>query len=267
MLDKESCKALEKTHRETILENTLLYIENYLDPSKSLDKEITPKQWLNRIRYATANWQMISTHIKNMSYQDFLKTPYWKTIAAHIRYKAGYRCQLCNNANNLNTHHRDYGIHGFEHANMHELIALCSNCHNKFHNKSSQSKSRPFVILAIFTACLVYFFIGTGIFYGNYFSGKTATGHQKKSWVSHNALFLNGNEQAKAVHFTKNTLVVDLKDGRSISAPLKWYPRLLQASRKQRSHWEIHEEGYGIHWPELHQDLSIESLLRGVSIP
>lgn len=70
-----------------------------------------------------------------MNYRDFLSTPYWKAIAAHTRYKAGYRCQLCNSGANLTTHHRNYRIHGREHAHVNELIVLCKHCHEKFHGR------------------------------------------------------------------------------------------------------------------------------------
>ncbi|MGE0670430.1 MAG: DUF2442 domain-containing protein [Parachlamydiales bacterium] len=75
------------------------------------------------------------------------------------------------------------------------------------------------------------------------------------------------DERVEAVHFTRNSLVVDLKDGRSISVPLSWYPRLLKATAKQRASWEICGGGYGIHWPEIDEDLSTEGLLRGAPAP
>jgi hypothetical protein len=63
------------------------------------------------------------------------------------------------------------------------------------------------------------------------------------------------------------SLVVDLMDGRTISAPLAWYPRLLAATPEQRRHWEIAGGGYGIHWPDIDEDLSTEGLLRGAPAP
>ena len=66
------------------------------------------------------------------------------------------------------------------------------------------------------------------------------------------------DERVEAVHFTRYALVVDLMDGRSISVPLNWYPRLLKATPKQRALWEICGGGYGIHWPALDEDLSTE---------
>ena len=70
-------------------------------------------------------------------------------------------------------------------------------------------------------------------------------------------------ERVKDVHIDENTLAVDLADGRTIVVPLVWFPRLLNANAEQRQHWEISGAGYGIHWPDLDEDLSTEGLLRG----
>jgi hypothetical protein len=75
------------------------------------------------------------------------------------------------------------------------------------------------------------------------------------------------DERVEAVHFTRGSLVVDLMDGRSISVPLTWYPRLLKATPKQRALWEICGGGYGIHWPDIDEDLNTEGLLRGARAP
>ncbi len=80
-------------------------------------------------------------------------------------------------------------------------------------------------------------------------------------------LALKTDERVEAVYFTRNSLVVDLVDGRTISVPLTWYPKLLKASLKQRSNWMICGGGYGIHWPEIDEDLSTEGLLRGAPAP
>lgn len=80
-------------------------------------------------------------------------------------------------------------------------------------------------------------------------------------------LALKTDERVEAVHFTRDALVVDLMDGRTISVPLTWYPKLLKASQKQRSQWEICGGGYGIHWPEIDEDLSTEGLLKGSPAP
>ena len=73
----------------------------------------------------------------------------------------------------------------------------------------------------------------------------------------------NPGERVRDVTFTHATLAVDLADGRTITVPLAWYPQLLEARIEQRSHWKISGAGYGIHWPDLDEDLSTEGLLRG----
>jgi len=71
------------------------------------------------------------------------------------------------------------------------------------------------------------------------------------------------DERVADVRVTEDTLEVDLYDGRTISAPLAWFPRLLHATPEQRSKWEIAGGGYGVHWPDVDEDLSTEGLLRG----
>ena len=74
-------------------------------------------------------------------------------------------------------------------------------------------------------------------------------------------------ERVVDVHFTDATISVDLMDGRTITVPLTWYPRLLKATPTQRNNWEKSGGGYGIHWPDIDEDLSTEGLLRGASAP
>lgn len=71
------------------------------------------------------------------------------------------------------------------------------------------------------------------------------------------------DERVMDVRFDAHHLIVDLMDGRSISTPLLWFPRLAKATPEQRAHWEKAGGGFGIHWPELDEDLSSEGLLRG----
>ncbi len=75
------------------------------------------------------------------------------------------------------------------------------------------------------------------------------------------------DERVSDVRFDDHTIIVDLMDGRTISVPLAYYPRLLRAAPEQRAGWEIAGGGYGIHWPELDEDLSTEGLLRGIPAP
>lgn len=71
----------------------------------------------------------------------------------------------------------------------------------------------------------------------------------------------------KSVSLDDERLTVDLMDGRSIAVPLAWYPRLFDATPEQRRNWEIAGGGYGIHWPDVDEDLSTEGLLRGAPAP
>lgn len=74
-------------------------------------------------------------------------------------------------------------------------------------------------------------------------------------------------ERVKDVHFGEDTFSVDLVDGRTITVPYAWYPRLLHATPQQRASWEVCGGGYGIHWPDIDEDLSTEGLLRGAPSP
>ena len=71
--------------------------------------------------------------------------------------------------------------------------------------------------------------------------------------------------RAHNVEITKDELTVELADGRRVSVPLTWFPRLLHASNQAREKWELMGDGEGIHWPDADEDISIEGLLRGTS--
>jgi hypothetical protein len=65
------------------------------------------------------------------------------------------------------------------------------------------------------------------------------------------------------VSITDDTLAVDLEDGRTIAVPIGWYPRLAYGTPEERANFEISGAGYGIHWPELDEDIGVEGLLLG----
>ncbi|MFY0665519.1 MAG: DUF2442 domain-containing protein [Natronospirillum sp.] len=69
--------------------------------------------------------------------------------------------------------------------------------------------------------------------------------------------------QAVSVSFTEVAIVVDLADGRTVSAPLLWFPRLSSASPQQLENWELLGDGEGIHWPDIDEDISVAGLLAG----
>lgn len=62
---------------------------------------------------------------------------------------------------------------------------------------------------------------------------------------------------------TEDTLTVDLEDGRTISVPIVWYPRLAHGTPEERSHFQISGAGYGIYWPDLDEDIGVAGLLLG----
>ncbi|HEY0144212.1 MAG TPA: DUF2442 domain-containing protein [Thermoanaerobaculia bacterium] len=72
---------------------------------------------------------------------------------------------------------------------------------------------------------------------------------------------------AHDVRVTEDELVVPLVDGRTITVPLAWFPRLLHATAEQRSRFELLGDGEGIHWPEIDEDISVAGLLRGIRAP
>ncbi len=69
--------------------------------------------------------------------------------------------------------------------------------------------------------------------------------------------------RAETVTITGDAITVELSDGRSISAPLAWYPRLLHGTPEERSNWRLIGGGTGIHWPALDEDISVGNLLAG----
>ena len=71
--------------------------------------------------------------------------------------------------------------------------------------------------------------------------------------------------RAEKVKVTENTLSVDLSDGRTISVPMEWFPRLLHATPSERNNWRLIGRCHGIHWNDLDEDISVEGLLAGKS--
>ena len=69
--------------------------------------------------------------------------------------------------------------------------------------------------------------------------------------------------EAREVSVTEDTLKAELADGRTISVPLAWYPRLVHATQEERDNWDLIGEGQGIRWPDLDEDLSVEGLIAG----
>lgn len=69
--------------------------------------------------------------------------------------------------------------------------------------------------------------------------------------------------EAMTIEVTEDTLTAELSDGRTVSVPLSWYPRLIHATPEERGNWRLIGSGEGIHWPDLDEDISVEMLLGG----
>ena len=69
--------------------------------------------------------------------------------------------------------------------------------------------------------------------------------------------------RAKDVIINEDTITVDLNDGRTVSAPIAWYPRLIHDNENERNNWRLIGKGQGIHWEDIDEDISVEGLLAG----
>lgn len=133
------------------------YISIYLDPNKSWVSGTSGQSMFDEMFVMYMNmigvmdgvvgksWDCIADstvveYIKSMPYDQFLKTPYWKAIAAHIKEVSMNKCHMCGCTENLNVHHKTYDRHGYEHTPnvMYEdLLCLCKDCHTKIHEKDA----------------------------------------------------------------------------------------------------------------------------------
>ena len=113
--------------------NTDLYITRYLNPDNSWKEGVKPSKKRQELRSYYVDWKKIKEYICDMDYHEFLKTPYWKAIAESVKQYHNYRCQLCNGTEGLSVHHASYDNHGDELNNLKDLICLCKDCHEKFH--------------------------------------------------------------------------------------------------------------------------------------
>ena len=118
-------------------QNTKNYITNYLNPTNSWNSSVKTHERYREISRCFVDEELIANHINSMNYKDFLNTPYWKAVAAEIKRKRNFQCQLCGSNKNLAVHHKTYEHHGYEHNHyvmQNDLIVLCNSCHSKFHN-------------------------------------------------------------------------------------------------------------------------------------
>jgi len=97
------------------------------------ERKATPakRYWILRQYFTSTDIEKL----KALPYRDFLTTIYWQIVRNYVLYKRGYSCELCNNKDSLNVHHKTYEHHGEEHLHLEDLIVLCRMCHSKFHDK------------------------------------------------------------------------------------------------------------------------------------
>jgi hypothetical protein len=134
--ESEAGRIEEQRYKEIKERNTEIYIESYLNPSSHWIPDTPKYERYKTIFHSYVDNAKVKIHILQMKYRDFLETPYWKTVAEHKKYKAGYRCELCNSTGSLNVHHKTYEHHGDEINNLNDLVVLCKSCHEKFHDIS-----------------------------------------------------------------------------------------------------------------------------------
>lgn len=134
--ERERKRKLEEKEYKEKIKNT--YFNEWLNSDCSLAPKVYSNiyQVRNDVIYMLniLDEGEIKDYINNqMTYKMYLSTPYWQLVSNLARRKAKYKCQLCGSNESLNVHHKTYKHKGFEIMNMDDLIVLCQNCHQKFH--------------------------------------------------------------------------------------------------------------------------------------
>ena len=127
-----SFQAQSRSREETTSE----FISNYLDSSKAWNEETNfyhAFKQVERLFSCSVNQEVVVQHIVAMPYNDFLNTPYWKCVAKEVYRRAKFLCSICGQTGQLNAHHRNYSIHGYEIEHVGELTCVCQSCHSIFH--------------------------------------------------------------------------------------------------------------------------------------
>lgn len=127
---------IKKEYEQRKIQKTKIFIQKALNPDFFWAESIPKKRYYTVLReeVSRTNEKEVADYIKNMPYKDFLQTPYWEAVANRKRYKANFKCELCNNTGLLNVHHKSYKNHGYEVDHLEDLIVLCEDCHKKFHD-------------------------------------------------------------------------------------------------------------------------------------
>lgn len=117
------------------------YIDKFLRPYEELPPNKTLIELSKDIIDPPIEYNsLIDEKIQSLTYDDFLQTLYWKSIAAFKRKQMDYKCELCGSTKDLNVHHKTYVNHGSEHNSQvikNDLMLLCGECHHGIHNKNT----------------------------------------------------------------------------------------------------------------------------------
>lgn len=131
LLEQAQLRAQQETANK---ERTQEYIDTFLDPDKAWISGTPVRTQMATLYDSRVDYATVKGHILVMPYEDFLRTPYWVAIAAHVRQRNHYMCEMCGATNKtLHVHHPYYSFHGEELQNTHKLKCLCEDCHKKFH--------------------------------------------------------------------------------------------------------------------------------------
>lgn len=113
------------------------YIIKYLDPTLCFKTDVPDEEKTKAIiNPSFEDDRLIAEAVKQLSYREFLETPYWETISYYRRFKSNFKCKKCGSSENTQTHHLTYERHGYEHridVMKNDLIVLCRKCHHKVH--------------------------------------------------------------------------------------------------------------------------------------
>jgi transcription elongation factor Elf1 len=147
----------EKDNLSKLIErNTAEYIKNYLNENDTFDPRRNPGEVWRQINVGSkkadspndpVDLNVISTYIRDMPYECFLRTPYWWTVSNRVRWLHKFACEKCGSTKNIMAHHKTYEHHGLEHLYwVTDFMCVCRSCHSKIHgfkNKKGPSPRRP----------------------------------------------------------------------------------------------------------------------------
>ena len=133
-----SMDAIMSEHNNSERDNAASeFIRRYLQPKVKFEKS-DKQQFIERFIVNGEQFpvDVVAKHIKEMEYKDFLYTPYWRSIAMHIKDRSGRICSVCGaDKTNVEAHHTTYKHHGDELHHLDDIICVCKSCHEKLHNE------------------------------------------------------------------------------------------------------------------------------------